>query len=56
MLLGLELGLAQLWEKTFSGLLVMGDSNLVVAFMQHHSRPGQQALLAVVMEARRRIK
>ena len=48
MLLGLELGLAQRWEKAFSGLLVMGDSDLVVAFMQHHSRPGQQALVAAV--------
>ena len=56
MLLGLELGLAQRWEKAFSGLLVMGDSNLVVAFMQHRSRLGQQALVAVVMEARGRIK
>ena len=56
MLLALELGLAQRWEKAFSGLLVMGDSNLVVAFMQHHSRPGQQALVVVVTEARHRIK
>ena len=56
MLLGLELGLAQRWGKAFSGLLVMGDSNLVVAFMQHCSRPGQQALVAVVTEARHRIK
>ena len=56
MLLGLELGLAQHWEQAFSGLLVMGDSNLVVAFMQHLSRPGQQALVAVVMEARRALR
>ena len=34
----------------------MGNSNLVVAFMQHCSRPGQQVLVAVVTEARRRIK
>ena len=56
MLLGLELGLAQRWEKAFSGLLVMGDSNLVVAFMQRRSRPGQQVLAAAVTEARCRIK
>ena len=41
MLLGLQLGLSQRWEQAFSGLLVMGDSNLVVTFMQRRSRPGQ---------------
>ena len=56
MVLGLELGLAQHWEKAFSGLLVIGDSNLVVAFMRHCSSPGQQALVAVVTEARCCIK
>ena len=56
MLLGLELGLSQRWEPAFSGLLVMGDSDLVVAFMQHCSRLGQQALVAVVTEAWRHIK
>ena len=33
MLLGLELGLATSWDKSSSGLLVMGDSDLVIAFM-----------------------
>ena len=56
MLLGLELGLAQRWDKAFSGLLAVGDSNLMVAFMQHRSRLGQQALVAAVTEARRHIK
>ena len=56
MLLGLEPGLAQRWELAFSGLLVMGNSGLVVAFMQHRSRPGQQVLVVSVMEARRCIK
>ena len=56
MLLRLQLGLSQRWEQAFSGLLVMGDSDLVVAFMQRLSRLGQQALVAAVTEARRRIK
>ena len=33
MLLGLELGLAISWDESYSGLLMMGDSDLVIAFM-----------------------
>ena len=33
MLLGLELGLAINWDKSYSRLLVMGYSDLVIAFM-----------------------
>ena len=33
MLLGLELGLAISWDKSYIGLLMMGDSDLVIAFM-----------------------
>ena len=33
MLLGLELGLVISWDRSYSGLLIMGDSDLVIAFM-----------------------
>lgn len=40
MLLGLELGLEVPAGEGSSGVLVMGDSDLVIAFMQRRSRPG----------------
>ena len=40
MLLGLELGLEVPAGEGSSGVLVMGDSDLVIAFMQRRSCPG----------------
>ena len=44
------------WKREYSGVIVMGDSRLCIAFMQHRARPGKQALVAAVQECRKILK
>ena len=37
-------------------VLVLGDSDLTIAFMQHRARPGKQELVTAVMGARHWVK
>ena len=44
------------WKREYSGVIVMGDSRLCIAFMQHRARPGKHALVAAVQEYRKNLK
>ena len=44
------------WKREYSGVIVMGDSRLCIAFMQRRARPGKQALVAAVQECREILK